>query len=49
VLLSFHFGKPAGNMGMLRREFEYLVKCGNRFGKLSRRQARVPMRKGLDH
>jgi hypothetical protein len=48
VLPPFHFGEPTGDMGMLRLELACLVKCGDRFGKLPRRQARVPVRKGLE-
>jgi hypothetical protein len=49
LLPPFHFGEPAGDMGMLRIKRACLVKGGNRFGKLPRHQARVPVRKGVAH
>ena len=48
VLLSCHFGEPAGYMGMLRRDLAYLLKGGDGFGKLPLRQTRVPERKGAE-
>jgi len=46
-LLPFHFGEPASDMRMLRLERTYLVKGGDGVGTLPRRQARVPVCKGL--
>jgi hypothetical protein len=48
VLPSCHFGEPAGDMGMLRRDLAYLLKGGNGFGKLPLRRIRVPERKGAE-
>jgi len=47
MLPPFHFGEPASDMRMLRLERTCLVKGGDGVGKLARRQARVPVRKGL--
>ncbi len=47
VLPPFHFGEPASDMRMLRLERAGLVKGGDGVGKLPRRQARIPVRKGL--
>jgi len=47
VLSPFHFSESAGDMGMLRIDLARSVKCGDRVSKLPRRQARVPVRKGL--
>jgi hypothetical protein len=47
LLLPFHFDESAGDMGMPRLEISGLVKGGDCFGKLSRCQARVSVRKGM--
>jgi hypothetical protein len=46
VLLSYHFGEPAGDMGMLRFELAGLLKGSDGFGKPPLCQTRVPVRKG---
>jgi hypothetical protein len=48
LLLPFHFGKPASDMGMSRLKLSSLVKGGNCFVKLPRCQACIPVRKGVE-
>jgi hypothetical protein len=47
MLPPCHFGEPASDMRMLRFEQACLVKGGDGVVKLTRRQARVPVCKGL--
>ena len=47
MLPPCHFREPASDMRMRRLECACLVKGHDGVGKLPRRQARVPVRKGL--
>jgi hypothetical protein len=48
MLSPFHFGQSVSDMGPLRIQLTRPLKGGGRVGKLSRCQARVPMRKRLE-
>jgi hypothetical protein len=48
LLPPCHFGEPASDMGMLRLDLARLLKGVDGFGKLPLRQARVPVRKGME-
>jgi hypothetical protein len=47
VLPPFRFSEPSDDMGTLWIQLAGLVKCGDRFVKLSLCQVRVPVRKGI--